>query len=693
MGAPFTTSPFDLTITSRGVTKGFLLAHKDQVRDGARVWQRQNPLKPDFRYPYPDVQPGQLEGEFIIAFDSGHAGWGEARRRTPNRYAFGRNVDARFGGQITLAPLLTAVDCSAARTGTTAPAANPVGFYEFPAGSSTTVYFAWGQYVVAVADTASPITVSQKSDFRAAAGLNLANAVITQVAVFDRNAHLASYNTSDGTAHTLIRHTADATLAAGNAGTEYDAIVTSADSTGAVLYAVKRESSLTQIDKLTAGANPTDTANWTDNGIQLGDPGEICRWLTAFRWQVFASQPNGLHAFDEGLNSVNILPDLRFYRNATNGQQALVWHGKLYVPHVRGLFAYDGNNVESVGPVHGLTLGRDTDSRRFGYPTALVGDADWLYVAMWNGTDTYVFAGQEGEGGGLVWHPWLYLSAVGPVTCLYITAQPSGMPRLLLGSKTEATALEWCELPRADNPLQDPPTSYAASGTFITSTHDAGLPGITMTFEDVVVEVDNLHGTTTDAGEQRYITIEYRMADTDSWTSLGDVLAGTNSATNVIQTLRPASDTTGRTVQFRVTFNRGTNTDETPVLRTLKARVIKRLTRTELTNLSVQLRDGLLDRFGHEINESAASWRAFLKSLESEATPFTVGDPLGDSLTVLLEGDIKFEESAQFDNQQPEIVATFAVRSLTLTPGAYWRLESFTFATLDDSTYAQIETL
>lgn len=654
--------------------KGYLLARPGQTGRGQRSWRRRKPPKSDFRIAYGDVQQGELEGEFIVNFDNTPAsGWGQQRRLRggEGRYAYAQNVDARVPGQVILGPLVTAVTLAAISA--TAPNGNGImgGFYEFTAGNSGKVYFAWGQFIVGI--TTSTMAVDAQEDLTEAADLNLANAYVRQVAVFDTYAHLAVANDSTEVAHVLVRQTADgdANFAKGNAGTEYDALCVSADSTGAVLYGAKREDSpsTSQIDKLPSGTAAT-TGTWTDNNVKIGDTGEICKWLVPYGYQIFAAMPNGFYGFDEALNSPNVLPELRNYRGTSNGLQAWQWHGSLWIPTARGLAFYNGS-VGFAGPDVGTTVLKDSGSDHFGNPVSGCGDAEWQYVSYWNGSASgtiYIFAGREDDGSptGLVWHPIIFLDTASQaaIGCMAITGQTTP-PKLLLGRKgTVATALQHCMVSRAENPLQDPLYEYAASGTLYTSEHDCGVAGVSGTLEDITVSF-------TDVDADETLVVSYSMDHGTTWTQLRNS-AGTavtlNNNTSSPYVGYPVNDSTrvGETVQFKVAFARGSTVTKTPVLLSIKARVIKRYTRVQLIDCTTRIRDDLEDRNGNVCLDSGATLLSNLTDLEGGTTRFTVTDPLGTALTCLLHGDVQVDNPADMDDAYPELLATFRLRVLTV---------------------------
>ena len=262
--------------------------------------------------------------------------------------------------------------------------------------------------------------------------------------------------------------------------------------------------------------------------------------------------------------------------------------------------------------------------------------------------------GMETES-GMIWHCGEYIAAQGPFTAMFCTGLNTP-PRFFLAQQAATGALYYFDLPLSDNPLQEP-QSFNASGTFFTSFHDCGFPGVPKTFEEVIVAGDSLTANET-------LTISFRTTETAAWTAI------TGAVTSSPTVKRPAAVSSGEGIQFQVALARGTTVTNTPVLRSLKARMILRPDRATVIQTTVRLEDYQLDRLGHPRPESAKTLVDGLTGLEDDTTPFTVLTPLDDgtgtveSLSMLLVGDVEIREAEQQDITAPVRLATLRMREV-----------------------------
>ena len=621
--------PWDVLLTVGADTTGLVLVRDDR---GKRMVRRTKIAKPEIAESIGDTQRGESGNEIVIELvPAQDAGFGEGRRKRAGWYAYTRNADARWG-QVMLAPLVTAVSAPALVAG-----APPRQFYELATNSSE-IYLLWGRYVLAF-NTTTPSTNRNAKDL--GSGVQA-----TQAANFDGYAFIASYTTTGGVAAVLQRHSYASptdTFDAGAAGTNYDGFAQAPHSVGSVLYGTRYVSSLTRMDRLDSGSDGTLAASWTDN-INIGDAGERYRWLATYGYGIYAASPVGFWRYDENLNSVNAISQLSMFRTADNGKGTVMWNSALWIPHVRGIYATNGGETIDAGPIQGTTLRQDDSSRRFGYPVALCPTDEWLIASLWNGTDTYLFLGSDATG-EMIWHPWIYISGQGPFTAMAVTGQVTP-PRVFIAQESATNTVYYFDLPRADNPLQDP-QPFAASGSWISSFCTGGMPGVNKVLEEFVVTGDSLSANET-------LTIKFRTNETDSWTAI------TGAVTTTLTTKRPAATATGEGIQVWADLARGGTTTLTPVLRSLTATMLAAPRQAQVWTFTVLVEDNQEDSWGHPDSATAAGKLAAIIAL-SRTTPFTFSLN-GTDYTVVLMDKVEWEELYRDGQEDPAYLVTFRVR-------------------------------
>lgn len=628
------TRNWDITID--GV--GYMLAGRDQLDRGELAWERLKPSKPWFGPQPPWLVQGERPDEFYFDFVNTGAGWG-AFRDGVGDYGYAENTDGRTPGQVTLAPKLNSVNGAVANS----VAVNPVALFEIP--GNTKLWFASGNRLQSFTPSGTPSLSSVA---------NISPSAYNEVAVGAGVALLAAFDPSSDVADQLRQITAGEVITQSGGSLAIDAVCVGADSTGATFIGSLRSGGISQWKKVPQDAALLTSGNWSSNGVPVGETGEIVRWLFQYGFSTIAGCPSGYYEFDEYLNSVPISPEMAMWRDtAYNFRQSRVWDGDAYLLHSQGLYRYDGEVLEDVTPTRNTGIRQDNNSRRFGFPVAVWPGPRELYCSMWNGTDTYVFAGTK-RNGRLVWDPIVYtggLTNKGPFTVGAITGK-TAPPRTFMGQLATTDAIAYWDISRDGNPLQDP-QPFAASGSLYSRFYHLGVP---IVFEEMTV--DSSHPSSSET-----ITLDYRTTETGAFSTVPESGATTISASG-ITTIRSTSFGTGAGLQWRVNLARGATTTNTPVLRRVRARVLARPPRGQLIRALVVIKEGQVDRRGKPRTESARTLITALKAMESGTATKVVKDPFDSSATCLLDGAVHLRGIRLDGNGMPFGVAEVVFREV-----------------------------
>lgn len=214
-------------------------------------------------------------------------------------------------------------------------------------------------------------------------------------------------------------------------------------------------------------------ADWSAP-YQIAPQNEIVNGLVSIDGAIYVGTTAGLYAVDPNVNGTPLTPELVLGSSLNAGRPTVTWHGKVFYPHLNGLYRAIGGLSRTMGIE---TLPAFTGFR--GRVTAMATFPQWLYSAVYDGTNSYIIAGRARESGEtgtgeIVWH-----TLSGPHTgeigamCAY-QGTDTRNPRLYFGLDT---ALKYYVLGK--NGGFDPGDSayrYAAAGTHYLAPTDLGRP-------------------------------------------------------------------------------------------------------------------------------------------------------------------------------------------------------------------------
>lgn len=494
--------------------KGYMLSRRGRGGFGGRNWYVESinaltagisSLSPEERL-Y-SAQPTTIEA--VMAWRDLSAGYGDDQQIATGRYNYTVNMDARFKGKVIPGPLVSWVQNGY----TSSPVVDIVEF-------DGHIYFAAGQYVFLLND-----------DFSLDIVLDMGSGKeCTDLCVFD-DALLAAAGYDDG-----LWETEDGALWVQSTSVKVKYMAALSDR----LWASFSDNTVCAV---ASGTDPLDIAEWTSSYI-IGDSSCAITGLQQQADYLYITKEDGLYSFDSDGNAFLTTPELKPYADSNNGHGLISWHGLVWVPHIRGLLAYqnlgdNGFNLYSYGPERGLPK----ENPASGYITALAGDGNWLYATIYNSAgETYLLAGKEDNSLGMVWHPIAYLGQ-GKCHSAAIVKMTSRIC-LLLGMSTGKVGVIY--LPRySDNPLNDSGYRYATSGALYLPAHTWGAYATTKTWTALEIEADNVNAV-------QYLDA-YCRVDGGSWIYLGRASRSPKSVIDITRTY--PSGLSGQKIELRLDFS------------------------------------------------------------------------------------------------------------------------------------------
>lgn len=195
--------------------------------------------------------------------------------------------------------------------------------------------------------------------------------------------------------------------------------------------------------------DPMVEASYAD-AIQCGNTDLPPTGLVSYARTVFVGKPEGLFGVDETGRARPLIR--RLIRDSENCKGMATVDPWVYVPHARGLYRMVPGRVVSAG------LEREVlnESPVRGRITAVATDGQWILLALWTGTDTYILVGRDAEAiddslGPVVWDTWLHFSGK-QCQAMYVSALTSP-PRLWLGYGSDIAYVELSLGAGAPDPL------------------------------------------------------------------------------------------------------------------------------------------------------------------------------------------------------------------------------------------------
>lgn len=304
-----------------------------------------------------------------------------------------------------------------------------------------------------------------------------------------------------------------------------------------------------------------ETANASYSGsFQVGDSSSQIRQsgLVGLARVLYSGKDDGMWSLDQFVTAKNVTPDLAAYWSNENGREAQVWDGSIWFCSLRGLVEYYPGKSRFDSVAHAFVANRSPVQGR---PTAIIGAGDWLYVAVYNETNTYILKGRRKKaherGGEMIWQV-ISGTIAAEVRVLYLATKAFANPRVYFG---RGVNLSYFILPRGERfPTLDTNTRYATSTTFYLGT----FWGNPATYKNVrSISIANV----VDASTTRYIEPQY-LLDGGAATAFDEDTATSNRITGTgfqskyaLDTNANAKTAIGRRIEFRLVVTSDSNSN------------------------------------------------------------------------------------------------------------------------------------
>lgn len=584
------------------------------------AWEEEPVLNGTEPQPGPGLKHTRIPGAAYAwlseqTLETFHMGMGDALDYEENTYHYAQNVDAGEPNAVVLGPLAATTTIGVAAAG------DPVGYFEL----GGRLYAIWSRYIRELGTLNDTVTDTADKDF--GSGVH-----VSDVKLFRNAAMIALGNATPMQSRATGAAAGTYTAADSTVTADYFAV------SEEFLYRADSDGSNTRVMSVPTASSPLTAGNWSSEIDIGGDPGIAFTDLTTYGYQVLVGKRDGVYRTNRLGFAPNILDEFKSRPDASNARNIIKSFGNTYIPHMRGMFRYDGRGIQAVG-LEKLSGHHHTNlSPVAGEYTATAEDGQWLYVALWNGTNTYILKYKElviGDSIRGVWHPFIYWAA-NKVTGMHVSGITTS-PSIWASSTTNELISRWFTAADARTPLTDSTYTFAATGSLWLPRLYMGSEENNKYFTEIVLEGDNLSSTETLRFYYR-VTVNFPWSATSpSYTALAAV---TSSPTT--QTVGAS----GRFIEPRIDFARGTTTTETPVLRRVKIRAvqvldyIRHVTCRVLLPAENQYLEGgeLLGAIDDNTTETSY---AVLRALENSASTLSVIDPFGTTRTMLLVDHIK----------------------------------------------------
>lgn len=612
---------------------GYMLARREQLGSGGRAWSvetvgasiaQQTPTERQYGNQAPTV-------DIPMVWRTLHLGYGDEQQRVEGRYRYAVNMDARFPEQLLPGPLVTTIDTDCG--------SNVVAFFE----RDGQLFCVGGRYCkkIALADD-EPSTDKDFGEGK----------VATDAMVYNDVAYVGMGYDDGFWARSITGWVQASGLYMGKM----------------VVFKDSAWASVSQYEVSKFATAPAIASNWSYK-YDIGDPGKAITSLTELANLLYVGKRDGLYVLDMTGLGQRVTPELAAYTHADNCVNMSPWHGSLWVPHLRGLLNYrslgaqgflvtpatPGGPVDEGNPVHGQI-------------TAMAGDDEWLYAALYNADgDTYILAGREaGQAerpfvdGPLIWHP---LAKIESVKCeaMHISGLYTN-PRLYFGLDDD---VGYIILPRAGgNPINDPNCRYTLTGSIYLPSHSWASPATTKIWKSISIQGDKISSA-------RYIDVYYRIDD-GVWVKAGTATFATQHILALAQ-----QGVSGRKIEIREDYTIP-NTAAPFLLRAVVLRGAERPQTVDLITGMVRCADRLpTRRTGFTCPRLGTEIVTELRALSVLAEAVLLKDTIGFERWVIVQPGLGEQEAEQEGGRAPEKLivlrmAEFEAEAQSLSALAYW---------------------
>lgn len=226
----------------------------------------------------------------------------------------------------------------------------------------------------------------------------------------------------------------------------------------------------TSFKHIAEGSTPLVLASYSARYQVAGGTYTINSIVTANQIAWFATS-GGLASVDGRGYSPVINPYLaQQFSSSLNGEASVVFDDYVYMSHLQGIDrVYVGAAIKQYRP--GFVqpgYGTSAEGPIYGRCTAMCVEGGYILAAIYNGTDSYLMAGDPTPQGRMVWHGAELKLAGERITHLRVhSTSPASNPCVWIASVAGSTPkLRYLSIPKAATPQQELLNNLNAAGTY-----------------------------------------------------------------------------------------------------------------------------------------------------------------------------------------------------------------------------------
>ncbi|KKN62194.1 hypothetical protein LCGC14_0514730 [marine sediment metagenome] len=473
-------------------------------------------------------------------------GHGSFERKTPDVYFEGQSIDTTQDGRVFLGPLINTVG-EIGDSGNLDSAV--VGFFWFEAQNKWLCFTASKIYLYTTGWTLATTSVAGVTHMAEFKG-------VVYAALGTDNLY---YTSSDGDNWTITNLT--------DGYAERFLVTPNPDGTAENLWKFKQPNELSRTTNGVAGGTQWESPTF------VGDTSYNITNIFLQNNKLMVGREDNLYHLDSNGGTHPFRNDLQVSQSVNNYKYVAEWQTSVYHSEARGMgeiTAY--NSYDVMGPLFGID-----DIGKVGTIVGMAGDKDWLYVAVFEGTNYIIYKGREilNAQGKLQWQwcPWVFL---GTNACATIAVCQHSTTDLRLwfgyGTTTAYVIL-------TDNPTADSAARFAPSG-FLRMSYDYGTDANwDKLWQSAVLEV--VGGT-----DGETVEIKYRK-DATTGDGASCIVAATTSG--VFET-NFAVELASNKIQFEIHLASNTNT-ATPEVRYFQAKGVEKPTTVRIHEATYAIDD------------------------------------------------------------------------------------------------------
>lgn len=444
--------------------------------------------------------------------------------------------------------------------------------------------------------------------------------------------------------------------------------------------------------------DPRVRANWS-GPITIGDASQPITWLRQNRNELYIFKANGVYTVSTAGLDQDLMPGLRVVPSVENGRNAAVWLDYIWVPFGGSFFKLaPGAQFKPVGTER---LFKNTTPVA-GRITCFTGHNTWFgYEGLWNqsaNTSHLLKYGTwiESEDGRLTdfvqfrdVHNGALASWPGKkMTFIDVAYMPNDNERLYC--LFDDGTLAWCYLPRGGpNPVADPNVEFNTSpGYLYWPTFHGGYQA-----DPKAVRGFSVYGTVDTIA---HAEIEYRTDPSARWEPLADDDGATAKFTIGGQRIDVPIDllVAGRAIEARTKLTNATDKTRTPQISGQAIHAAVRPSVRLEYQLRPKARNFLVRRDGVIARRRAAQVRQACEDAVKAVGTVEVVFPWQETAKVnFVDITETYRATGKSYGEEWDITLTGVEYRTMTTPGSTTTIATMTYGTMEQYTYAELESL